>query len=151
MELSNIERIFEEYIKGTPQKGMVRLLTIKFCTLTNEVQRVCDFPTANVHITTRVIKKNYDKRSAEENDFLLKKGWQIVYMPNRIYENKDGKRGDYLFAKTISNTLYVASIEASTYAGTPILYVVSLFRVQKESYLSSYNLIWSWKGGESSS
>jgi hypothetical protein len=112
---------------------------------------VCDFPAGSVHITTRVIKKNYDKRSAEENDFLLKNGWKVVYMPSEIYKNKNGKRGDYLFAKTINNALYVASIEVSTYAEMPILYVVSLFRVPKPSYLNGYNLIWSWKGGDPSS
>ena len=150
--MSNIELVFDQYVKGTTKKAIVRLLTIKFCTLTKEVQRVCSFPTTSVHITTRVIKKNYDKRSAEENDFILKNGWKIVYMPSEIYKNKDAKRGDFLFAKSIGNVVYVASIEVSTYAGSPILYIASIFRVPKpKSYLSGYELIWSWKGGESSS
>lgn len=151
MARSNIERIFEQHIKGTDKQAIVREMTIKFCTLTREVQRVCDFPTTSVHITTKVIKKNYDKRTAEENDFLLKKGWQIVYMPNKIYKNKNAKRGDFIFIRQINNKLYLASIELSNYAESPILYVVSLFRVQKDSYLNSYELIWSWKGGGPSS
>ena len=114
--MSNIERAFEQYVKDTPKKAIVHLLTIKLCTLTKEVQRVCDFPTFSVYITTRVIKKNYDKRSAEENDFLLKNGWKIVYMPSEIYKNKDAKRGDFLFIKTIGDSSYTASIEKSTYA-----------------------------------
>jgi hypothetical protein len=150
--MSNVERVFDQYIKGTPKKAIVRDLTIKFCTLTKEVQRVCDFPTMGVHVTTRVLKKNYDKRPHEENDFLLKKGWKIVYTPDAIYKNKDGKRGDYLFAKTINNSVYVASIEVSTYADTPILYIASIYRVPKpKSYLNGYELIWSWKGGDPSS
>jgi hypothetical protein len=115
------------------------------------VQRVCGFPTVSVHITTKVIKKNYDKRTAEENDFLLKNGWQVVSMPNKIYKNKGAKRGDFLFSRLIDDRLYVASIEISTYAESPILYVASLFRVQKDSYLASYDLVWSWKGGNPSS
>jgi hypothetical protein len=117
----------------------------------NEVQRACDFPTVNVHITTKVIKKNYDKRPAEENDFILKHGWKIVHMPDEIYKNKDAKRGDYLFAKKMNNTTYVASVEVSKYSDEPTLYVVSLFRIRKPAYLDSYNLTWSWKGGKPSS
>lgn len=150
--MSNIERVFEQYIKGSQKKAIVRFLIIKLCTLTREVQRVCNFPTASVHITTRVIKKNYDKRSAQENDFLLKNGWKIVYMPSHIYKNKDAKRGDFFFIKTIGNETYGTSIEVSSYAESPIVYVVSMFRVSKPAnYLSSYELIWSWKGGEPSS
>ena len=151
MALSNVERIFNEYIQGTPKQAIVRDFTIKLCTLTNEVQRVCNFPTTNVHITTKVIKKNYDKRTAEENDFIVKNGWRIVHTPDSIYKNKDAKRGDYIFTKRIKNDLYLASIELSSYADAPILYVASSFRIRKESYLDSYNLIWSWKGGEPSS
>lgn len=151
MGQSNVERIFEQYIKDTPKQAIVRDMTIKFCTLTNQVQRVCDFPVTNVHITTKVIKKNYDKRPAVENDFLLKKGWKIVHTPDHIYLNKQGKRGDYMFVKSMNNELYVASLELTTYAGEPLVCVVSLFKVPKPRYLESFKLIWSWKGGDPSS
>lgn len=151
MSKGYVEAVFSQYIKGTPNGAIVRDMTIKLCTLTNEVRRAVHFPTANVHITTKVIKKHYDKRTAEENDFILKHGWRILHMPDEIYRNKDGKRGDYLFAKNINNSLYVASVEVSTYADEPILYTVSIFRVRKLSYLGGYELIWSWKGGAPSS
>lgn len=153
MSKSNVERIFEAHIKGTPKQAIVRELTITFCTLTNEVQRVCDVDTKAVLITTKVIKKNYDKRTAEENDFILKNGWQVVHMPSGIYRNKDGKRGDYLFAKRMNNELYVASIEVAEADGAQALYTVSMFRIRKgkEGYLNGYELIWSWKGGDPSS
>jgi hypothetical protein len=151
MAKSNVERIFNTYIKCTEKQAPVRLLTVKFCTLTNEVQRVCGFPTISVHISTKVIKKNYDKRTAEENDYLLKNGWKVVHQPSEIYKNKDSKRGDFLFAKSLNGKSYVCSIEVSEYADAPILYVVSLFRVRKPSYLESYELVWSWKGGVPSS
>jgi hypothetical protein len=148
---SNVERIFDAHIKGTPPQAIVRELTITFCSLTNEVQRVCSFDTGTVLITTKVIKKNYDKRTAEENDYILKNGWQVIHMPSSIYRNKSGKRGDFLFAKKMNNNLYVASLEVSQSEGEYSLYVVSVFRVRKESYLYGYELIWSWKGGEPSS
>ncbi|HVV25614.1 MAG TPA: hypothetical protein VHC21_01090 [Candidatus Saccharimonadales bacterium] len=149
--MSNAEKVFEKYIKGTPPQAIVRDLTIVFCSLTNAVQRVCKFRVANVHITTKVLKKNYDKRTAQENDFLLKSGWKVVRIPDEIYLNKSAKRGDYLFAKRINNDLYVASIEVEFSNNIETLYVVSMFKVRKESYLSNYKLVWSWKGGEPSS
>jgi hypothetical protein len=148
---SNVERVFANHIKDTPPQAIVRELTITFCTLTNEVQRVCGLEVATVLITTKIIKKHYDKRTAEENDYILKNGWQVVHMPGDIYRNKGGKRGDFLFAKRMNNSLYVASIEVAKSDDTHSVYVVSIFRVRKESYLNGYELIWSWKGGEPSS
>lgn len=148
---SNVEITFERYIQGTPSKSIVRDLTIIFCSLTNEVQRVCNFETPTVYITTKVLKKNYDKRPAEQNDFIIKHGWKVVHMPSDIYKNKDGKRGDFLFAKRLNNDLYVCSLEIVKDDGIDGTYAVSLFRVNKESYLNGYELIWSWKGGEPSS
>ncbi len=146
-----MERIFDSYVKGTPAQAIVRELTITFCSLTNEVQRACRLDSATVLITTKIIKKHYDKRTAEENDFILKNGWRVVHMPSEIYRNKDGKRGDFLLSKKLNNNQYVASIEVSKAEEELSVYVVSIFRVRKESYLSSYELIWSWKGGEPSS
>lgn len=150
--VSNAERLFETYIKGTPKQAIVRELTVTFCSLTNEVSRACGFHTITVYITTKIIKKNYDKRPAEQNDFILKNGWKIIRMPDEIYENKEGKRGNFLFSKRLNNDLYVASIEVvNSEQSGEMLYAVSLFRVPKESYLDGYNLIWSWKGGTPSS
>lgn len=149
--MSNIQGAFEAYIKGTPPKAIVANLTILFCTLTNKVQRVCRFETTKVHITTRILKKNYDKRPAEENDFIIEYGWKIVRFPDHIYENKNAKRGSYVFAKRMKNELYLASIEVSKDGSAYMLYAVSTFRLRKENYLKTYKLIWSWKGGEPSS
>lgn len=152
MGKSYAESIFHQHIKGTPKGAIVRDMTIKMCTLTNEVRRALYFPTSNVHVTTKVLKKNYDKRPAEENDFILKNGWKVIHNPDDIYKNKDGKRGDYAFVKLLNNNMYFSTLEVSTYADEPILYVVSMYRIPKpESYLSSYELIWSWKGGTPSS
>lgn len=151
MKKSHLETVFDKYIKGTEPQAIVRVMVIKMCTLTNEVRNAINFPTESVYISTKVIKKLYDKRPAEEHDFLLHHGWRIIHYPERIYRNKDGKRGDYLFCAKLHNQLYVASIETSNYAGQPILYLVSMFRVRKETYLHGYDLIWSWKGGTPSS
>ena len=84
MSKGYIEVIFSQHIKGTPKGAIVRDMTIKLSTLTNEVRRAGKFSTANVHITTKVIKKNCDKRPAEENDFILKHGWKIVHNPDNM-------------------------------------------------------------------
>ena len=152
-EKSNTERIFEKHIKGTPSKAIVRDLTIKYCTLTNEVQRVCNLEVTAVHITTKVMKKHYDKRPAEENDFIITNGWQIVHLPELIYRNKDAKRGGFLFARRLKNELYVSAIEVVNSDDSQMVYVVSQFRIRKgkEGYLEGYELMWSWKGGAPSS
>ena len=149
--MSDVISVFETHIKGTEKKAIVKDLTIKYCSLTQEVCRACNFSDDTVYITSRVLKKNYDKRTAEENDFILKYGKEVVCLPDDIYMNKDGKRGDYLFAKTTQGKLYVSSIEKASKIDPFGLYVASIFRVQKVSYLKSYSLIWSWKGGEPSS
>jgi len=147
-----IEDIFSRHIKNTPKGCVVRDMTIKLCTLTNQVKHDLKLPTGNVHITTKVIKKNYDKRPAVENDYILHNGWKIIHNPDDIYKNKDAKRGDFAFTKTMDNNVYLASIEISTYADEPILYVVSMFRLSKpEQYLRGYEHLWSWKGGNPSS
>lgn len=149
--MSNVERAFERYVKGTPKKAIVTNLTIVLCTLTNQVEKVCEFETSKVHITTRMLKKNYDKRPNEENDILLAYGWKIVRFPDHVYKNKDGKRGHYFLVKRMKNHLYGASIEVEKTEESYMLYVATMFRIQKDSYLNGYNLIWSWKGGDPSS
>jgi len=149
--MSNLERIFEQYIRGTEKQALVKEITIKLCTLTNEVQRVCGFDTATVLVSTRVIKKNYDKRPAEEHDFILRHGWKVITLPDHIYVNKTSKRGDYRFGRTMRGGTYVASIEIDNSTEEQMLLVASLFRIGKSSYLNSYELYWSWKDGEPSS
>lgn len=152
MSKGYIELIFTKYIQRTPKGAIVRDMTIKLSSLTHEVRHSINFLTSSVHITTKVIKKNYDKRPAEENDFMLHHGWRILRNPDSIYLNKDGKRADYVFTKRLYRQTYMAAVEVSDHAEAPMLYVVSMYRLPKpDNYLRSYELIWSRKGGRPSS
>jgi hypothetical protein len=72
---------------------------------------------------------------------------KTVKYPDEIYKNKNPKRGDYCFIKKIKEKKYLSSLEISNDG----ISVVTVFRLNKESYLNDYELLWSWRDGEPSS
>lgn len=88
------------------------------------------------------MKHLYDKKPAEEYDFLVCNIYKIVKYPDRIYKNKDPKRGDLCFLKKLKGYNYLCSLEVAD----DELTVITAFRVRKESYLNNYELLWSWRG-----
>ena len=158
MEEISLVKLFKKHIKNTEEKAAVVERTITICVLTNAVRNAVQFPTQKVYVTTKILKHLYDKKPAEEFDAILRCLPQLVKFPDNIYENKDSKRGSLCFSKKIRGQLYWCSIEVTTdrdpqetYDG--MNYVVTAFRIRKgkESYVDSYKLIWSWKGGIPSS
>ena len=100
-----------------------------------------------IYLHSRALKHLYDKRPAEEYDFLLSHFTQLLRRPDWIYKNRDFQRGDVCFATEIQTELYLCSLE---YDGNA-LYIVTAMRVRRISYLDSYTLLWSRKGGGPSS
>lgn len=147
-----IPELFEQYIKDTPADTRVPAKTVFLCNLTNAVRNGIGFSSGKVYVTSRMTKHLYDHKPAEEFHFLINNIHTVVKYPDHIYKNKDSKRGDYLFFKVLKGNSYLCSIEiTSSEDDLTENYVATAFRMRKESYLKSYELLWSWKGGNPSS
>ena len=146
-----IANLCEVHIRGTAKKAAVQLVTVFLCHLTFAVSKGLRCDCNKVYVSTRALKHCYDKRTAEEFDFLTKSIHKVIQYPDKIFTNKPGKRGEYCFYKEIKNSKYFCSIEKNERDdGQFVFEIVTFFRVQ-DSYIKSYELLWEWKGGESSS
>lgn len=145
-----IPNLVELYIKGTEAEAIVPLVTTYLCHLTFAVIKGVNLQHQKVYISTRVVKHLYDRKPAEEFEFLTNHIHKIVKYPDRIYMNKNSKRGDYGFVKILDKELYfcaVEEVEDMTEDGeTSGLCVVTAFRLRKPNYLNNYKLLWSWRG-----
>ncbi len=148
-----LRSLHEKHIVNTAPETMVTLVKVHFCHLTNHVCKGVliagiDLP-LKVYINTKVLKHLYDKRPAQEYDFILINLELLITFPEYVYKNKNPKRGDICFVKEIDDIKYFCSLEI---AGEES-HIVTAFRLKpnKESYLNSYELLWSWKDGEPSS
>ena len=140
--------LYEQHIKGTPEKALVADKKALVCHLSKSVKNDLGFDPGKVYINTKVLKHLYDKRPAEEFDCIVTNLKSIVKHPDSIYENKDSKRAGLCLVKQINNTDYIVCIE--TLEDNEIIIVTS-FRIRKASYLKDYKLLWSWRGGNPSS
>lgn len=131
---------------------MVANITVCLCHLTKTVSRVINVE-SRVYVTSRMVKHLYDKKPAEEFHFILNNTYKIVKYPDKIYKNKDPKRGSYCFVKKICGNTYMCSLETvdNEEIDGDELFIATVFRIRKEKYLDSYELLWSWKGGGPSS
>lgn len=148
--------LHKKYIEGTIEKAIVVDTYILLCHLSKASQAGADIQTQKVYITTRAVKHLYDKKPAEEYFFLIENLYKLVKVPDRIYENKNSKRGSFCLVKHIKGNYYLCSIETTrrvTEMGEEIEenYVATAFRVREENYLKNYKLLWSWKDGNPSS
>ena len=85
--------LHKSYIEGTRSRDIVIVKRILLCHLTNIVKKNCNFLDCSVYITTRALKHVYDKRPAEEYDYIIRNLHTITKYPDFIYKNKDGKKG----------------------------------------------------------
>lgn len=156
MENMSIVRLFRKYVKNTEKEAIVTDSQILIGSLTNAVVKAGSFKSSKVYINTRVLKHLYDKRPAEEFDFIIHNIWQIVRYPDSIFlNNKGSKRGHVAFVKKLNKFIYFCSIEISKKEDSceeefETNFVVTIFRTDT-NYLKKYELIWSWKGGTPSS
>ncbi|MFA6048222.1 MAG: hypothetical protein WCV59_04670 [Parcubacteria group bacterium] len=147
MEVNNtVQELFEKHIKGTAKDAIVADVTIFLCHLTYAVSKNNNFP-PKVYLKTRALKHIYDKRPAEEFDRILIYLKKLVRYPDCVYKNKNPKRGDYVFTKTINGEQYLCSLEL--YDGC--FNIATVFRLRKKNYIKSYDLLWSWRDGAPSS
>lgn len=98
-----------------------------------------------IYIKSRSLKHVYDKRTAEEFDFILGNYGLLLADPDKIYRNKDQKRGDYCFVRRLEDGReYFCSLEleCDLYKKISNLWLVTVFRIRKVSYLHNYKLLW---------
>lgn len=145
--------LYSKYIKGTGEGAIVQNVKLFLCVMTRAVLKGVATDCTKVYISTRVLKHAYDKRPAEEFDFLLDNVHAVVKYPDLIYKNRGGKRGDLGFVKTVKNNKYFCSVEQiyNPDGASSHWEIATFFRLRKESYLNSYSLLWEWKGGKPSS
>ena len=151
--MNSLYKLYQQHIKGTPEKDIIKDVTMLLCDLTNEVKTAGHFPSTKVHITSRMLKHLYDSKPAEEFEFILENLQEIVKYPDAIYRNKTGKRGEICFIKVINNKRYLCSIEKSKVynSNSRVNFIATAFRIRKESYTKNFELIWSRKSDISSS
>lgn len=146
-----LRNLHHNYIANTSLKAIVYLAEVHLCSLTKLITKIIntssDANKVKIYVNTKILKHLYDKKPAEEYDFILNHAIEIVKYPDKIFQNNSSKKGDYLFLKTLRNEQWLCSIEKSEEK----YYMVTCFRVRKESYLDQYTLIWSWKGDKPSS
>lgn len=139
-----VPELHRKYVKGTAPKALVAEITIFICRLTATVYRSTEYSTDSVYINTRVLKHLYDKRPAEEYEFLVENLRKIIKYPDRVYQNKLGKRGNLCFAKKIGAEQYFCPLEYAHEEDKQRILVVTGFRVD-DKYLEKYELSWSWR------
>jgi hypothetical protein len=146
--MSSAVNLHKKYVRNTPKKANIKIVETFLCNLRSLVPRLLDIPCKEIYINTRVIKHLYDKRPAQEFDFILSHIVSILKYPDQIYKNKRGKRGGYCFLKNIEDVFYLCCVEITQLNSTnkPRLEVVTIFIVA-EKYLSGYELLWERKGG----
>lgn len=148
-----IPELCEKYIRGTEKYAIVQDVQVLLCNLTYAVNSGIGISCNRVYINTRVLKHIYDKRPAEEFDFLIENIHTVVKYPKYVYLNKTGKKGNFCFVSDLNNNLYMCSVELKKDENNNHSHceAVTFFRIQKENYLENYELLWEWKGGEPSS
>ena len=146
--MSSISHLYKQYIHGTLKKAMVQLVTVLLCHLTHTVAKGINAKCKKVYINTRAIKHLYDKRPAQEFHFLVENADQITKYPDRVYQNKIGKRGCYCFVKNIGDDLWLVSLEVIQDGNQDSTHyeVVTFFRTD-ENYLADFELLWKWEVG----
>ena len=139
-----IDNFFNTYIRDTKYKENVLFHRISICVLNINIQKVIASNGGEVFISTRSLKHIYDRHVFEKgmiNNFylILNNFFEIINNPDKIYKNKIGKRGDFLFAKKIDNVVCISTLEIINYNEID---VVSVF-TGGEKYLSKFTLLWS--------
>jgi hypothetical protein len=134
--------LHQKHIINTTQGALVQNISAFLCNLTYTVTKGINLQDYHkVYISTKVLKHSYDKRPAFEYDLIINELHKIVKYPDKIYENKNGKRGDYCFVKIVKEEKCLCVLEK----GEKCLEVVTFYRITKEKYLNSFSLVWSWR------
>lgn len=139
--------LYETHIKGTSAKAIIVSETVLICHLTKAALKGCCFQKNKIYVNTKVLKHIYDKKPAEEFNFIIDNLHTIIKYPDSVCKNKTPKRGQFCFIKNLKGNIYFCSLEEVKNE----LFVVTAFRVRKKNYLKNYELLWSWRDDTPSS
>lgn len=139
----NLWNIHEQHIRHTKPEAHILAISICVTEITKTLQREIGCEGENIYIHTRALKHLYDKKPAEEFDFLLDHLEAIIHAPDCLYRNKDNKTGNFCIVKEIEGRRYIVVLEG--------IWVVTAFRIRDEKYLRNYDLLRSWRDGARSS
>lgn len=136
----------QAYIRGTAEKAIVLEAFVSLGIINNDL---ADFevPTERILLNTKVLKHLYDKKPAEEFDFIIDNLLSLIDCPDFIYQNGRSKRGQRAIVKEIKGDYYFCSLDKQKDS----LWVVTVFRIRKANYLKNYELLWSRRSDISSS
>lgn len=142
--------LHRECIEGTEEKTLVAEKRVCLCFVTWVVHKNILEPegctSRKVHITTKSLKHLYDKKPAQEYDFVIHHVHLCARYPDKIYRNRDNKTGHLCFTKRIKNTLIFCSMELVQRDNHTGCEIVTAFVIRKDEYLRNYELLWEWKG-----
>ncbi len=142
-----LERAFKRHVEGTAPDAVVTNILVADGALPATIVEMIGVVSPRVYIATRVLKHLYDKRPAEEFDFLLKNLPFIAAQPDHLYRNKTDKRGQFCLTKRIGAHGYFAALEIVEGICRKEIQLVTAFRVRSEPYLNEYDLLWSRRDG----
>lgn len=149
MKRESLQEFFRKYVEGTPYKAAVAERKMFLCFLTKAVQEGLGIADSirGVYVTSRALKHLFDKKPAEEFMFLLNNLHKIVKYPDKIYQNKSGKRGEFCFTKRIGDSEYLCSVEIVEIVLAKEIQVATAFRLRDDNYIKNYALLWDWGNG----
>lgn len=168
MKKEVLKEFFKKYVKDTPYKAIVADRKVFLCYFTKAVLRGIgvNSKSGGIYATSRFLKHLFDKKPAEEFFFLIDNLHKVVKYPDKIYKNKDEKRGEYCFVKRVGDFEYLCSLEIVKLPPAILdssllevsefgkseemeeIQIATAFRLRDEDYIKKYTLLWSWGGGD---
>lgn len=150
-----LQEFFKKYIKDSPEKAVVADRKMLLCHLTKAVMEGINIDNSakNIYVTSRCVKHLFDKKPAEEFFFIINHLHKIVKYPDKIYKNRNGKRGNFCFVKKMGNEKYICAIEIleTNLIGENLnikeITIATAFRLRNEKYIKNYTLLWDWGNG----
>jgi len=148
MRNDRLQWMLETYVRGTAEGSVVFMATVPIAEIATQLRIFLLCENRKVYLNTRSLKHLYDKKPAEEFDFILDNLESIVRTPDLLFRNKKDKRGDFCLVKDIQERRYLVSVEIKHFGWEANLQIVTAFRVRGGSYLKGYELLWSRRDGE---
>jgi hypothetical protein len=145
-------KIHELKIRRTESESPIPAMKIRLTKITRRTRQATGCAQRKIYIHTRALKHLYDKKPAEEFDFLIDHLITIIRSPDLLYRNKYDKTGNFCIVKEIAGHRYIAIIEVKAKQTIDEeIWIVTAFRVRDNKYLRTYDLLRSWRDGAHSS
>ena len=151
MANNKIQKLFKKRVQGTVAYAIIVNETVTAGMLPAAVAEVMAESNRKIYMTSRVIKHLYDKKPAEEFDFVLINIPGIIARPDYLYRNKGDKRGQFCLMKRIEDREYFISLEVINSVYGKETQIATAFRVRSKPYLEEHDLSWSRRDGETHS